>query len=236
MEDELSSRSSDIGYTAVVPDLKNNSQKAKEQEIAREYNPYKVTKPLYSNEVKSGSVIPAIMLTGINSDLGGDMVGIVRENVYDTVTGKNLLIPKGTKIIGNYDNMVGFGQERLLVVWNRLIFPNGNSLLLSDFKGTDLSGSIGMKGKVDNHTFRLLQSVVLSSILGGVTNLVKDDNNDDTTLDEAIAQAAGERILDIGEMLAERVLNVKPTIKIAPATRFNVLVTADLVLDPYEGD
>ena len=136
------------------------------QEKARKnYNEDLISSPVSKYEVKMGGIIPGILQTGINSDLPGSMTAIVREDVYDTVSGRYLLIPKGTRVIGKYSSFISFGQSRVLVVWQRLIFPNGKSINLDNFEGADMSGYSGLIGDVDNHTLKLLQGVVLGSPL-----------------------------------------------------------------------
>jgi type IV secretion system protein TrbI len=118
------------------------------------------------NDIKAGTIIPATLVTGINSDLPGTMIGKVRRNVYDTVTGNYLLIPQGTTLIGNYDSKVVFGQSRVLIVWSRLIFPNGSSFDLQGMPGVDLTGMAGLHDQVDNHYKRIFGSALLFSVFG----------------------------------------------------------------------
>ena len=184
----------------------------------------------------SGTYIPGILISGVNSDLPGNMKGQVREDVYDTVTGNHLLIPKGTTLIGTYDSGVTFGQNRALVVWQRLIFPNGKTVLLDNMGGVDLSGYAGFKDKVDNHNLQLFKAVILSSILGAGTAIVSDDDDDDSSNDwqgEA-GRGAGEQVIMIGNRLADKLLSLQPTITIRPGYRFNIMLHSDLVLTPYE--
>lgn len=187
-------------------------------------------------EVKAGTFIPGILISGINSDLPGNMKAQVREDVYDTVTGNTLLIPKGTTLIGTYDSGVTFGQTRALVVWQRLIFPNGKTVLLDNMGGVDLSGYAGFKDKVDNHNLALFKAVVLSSILGAGTAIVSDNDDDDEDNDwqgEA-GRGAGEQVITIGNRLADKLLALQPTITIRPGYRFNIMLHSDLVLTPYQ--
>ena len=133
--------------------------------------------PAFSRyEVKAGSIIPGVMITGINSDLPGKLVGQVRENVFDTVTGHHLLIPQGTRVIGAYDSKVAYAQERVLIVWTRLIFPNGDSIDLEGMDGVDLSGYAGLTDKVNNHWTKLITGVVLSSILSAGSKVAAGNN------------------------------------------------------------
>jgi type IV secretion system protein VirB10 len=191
--------------------------------------------PISPYEVKAGTIIPGVMITGINSDLPGNIVGQVRERVFDTVTGNHLLIPQGTKIFGVYDSNVTWGQERALIVWQRLIFPNGKSVNLSNMPGVDLTGQAGFKDKVNNHFGTLLKGVVLSSVAGAGAAIVTDDNDDDDTdyASEA-GKAAGIAVINIGNKFADKALDRQPTIEIRPGYRFNIMVHRDMILTPYE--
>lgn len=205
------------------------------QEKARKnYNEDLISSPVSKYEVKMGGIIPAILQTGINSDLPGSMTALVREDVYDTVSGGYLLIPKGTRVIGKYSSFISFGQSRVLVVWQRLIFPNGKSINLDNFEGADMSGYSGLVGDVDNHTLKLLQGVVLTSILGATAGIVDDRGDGRESWRSGAGRGAGEEVVTIGETFAGRLLSVQPTIKIPPGTRFNIMVNSDLVLEPYK--
>ncbi len=205
------------------------------QEKARKnYNEDLISSPVSKYEVKMGGIIPGILQTGINSDLPGSMTAIVREDVYDTVSGRYLLIPKGTRVIGKYSSFISFGQSRVLVVWQRLIFPNGKSINLDNFEGADMSGYSGLIGDVDNHTLKLLQGVVLASVLGAAAGIVDDRGDDRGSWRNGAGRGAGEEVITIGETMAGRLLAVQPTIKIQPGTRFNIMVNSDLVLEPYK--
>ena len=201
----------------------------------KNYNEDILKEPISKYEIKAGGIIPGVMLTGINSDLPGTMTANVREDVYDTVTGRILLIPKGTRVIGKYSSSISFGQSRVLVVWQRLIFPNGKSINLENFEGADMSGYSGLVGTVDNHTLKLFQGVILSSILGAAAGIIDDNgnNNNNNSWRNNAGRGAGEEIVTIGEAIASRFLAVQPTIKIAPGSRFNIMVNSDLVLEPY---
>lgn len=195
------------------------------------YNSYQEEMPISKYEVMAGTFIPATLITGINSDLPSKSVAVVRENVYDSVTGNHLLIPKGTKIIGIYDSGIAFGQDRLLIVWQRLIFPNGKYIGLDNMGGIDLSGYAGFTGKVNNHFLKLLQAVVLSSAMGAGSAIVTDNDNDDWRSEAG--KGAGQVILDFGNKMGEKILNRQPTIEIKQGYRFNIMVHSDLVLTPY---
>lgn len=198
----------------------------------KNYNSSLSEMPLSKYEIKAGGIIPGIMVTGINSDLPGTMTANIREDVYDTVTGKYLLIPKGTRVVGKYSSNISFGQSRVLVVWQRLIFPNGKSLNLDNFEGADMSGYSGLVGKVDNHTLKLFQGVVLSSILGAAAGII-DNGGENNSWRNNAGKGAGEEIVSIGEAIASRLLAVQPTITIKPGARFNIMVNSDIILEPY---
>lgn len=185
-------------------------------------------------ELKAGNIIPGVMITGINSDLPGGIVGQVRENVYDTVTGKYLLIPQGTRVVGTYDSKVSYAQERVLIVWTRLIFPNGNSIDLEGMNGVDLSGYAGLNDKVNNHYAKLVTGVVLSTILS-VGTKVSVGNNDigQASIGQQAASGAALNISNVGEKITDKYLNVQPTIEIRPGWKFNVFVNKDIILKPY---
>ena len=219
-----------------VQDYDGNRQESKRNFLMNEqaqkyYQSNFMIEQLSEFEIKAGDFIPAILQTGINSDLPSKtIVAIVSENVRDTIRGKHILIPQGTKIIGVYDSSITFGQERLLIIWQRLIFPNGKTIGLDNMQGVDLSGKAGITGDVNNHFSTLLKGVILSSIMGSAGAIVTEKKND---WRGAAAEGAGEQIVTIGDNFAERALSRQPTITIEPGTRFNIIVHSDLILEPY---
>jgi type IV secretion system protein TrbI len=199
------------------------------------YVAHSLQKPLSPYEVKSGSIIPGVMITGINSDLPGNIVGQVRENVYDTVSGRHLLIPQGTRIVGTYDSKVAYAQERVLVVWTRLIYPNGDSIDLEGMGGVDMSGYAGLSDQVNNHYAKLLGGVILSTMLSTSAKITAGNNSVGTAdIGQLAASGAGEEINKVGARLVEKNLNVQPTLEIRPGFKFNVFVSKDLILRPYK--
>ncbi len=177
-------------------------------------------------EVKAGSIIPATLITQINSDLPGNATAIVRESMYDSINGKYLLIPKGSKLIGEYSSEITFAQNRVMVVWQRLIMPNGKSLNLENMGGVDLIGMTGLKDKVSNHTLKLFQGVILSAMIGGSTDSTKDSSNATLYAQESASTVAGS--------FTEKFLNVQPTIIISQGTKFNIFVNKDMTLETYK--
>ena len=224
------------GEAKPIQDYDGNRQESKKnflmnEQAQRFYQTNFLVEQLSEFELKAGDFIPATLQTGINSDLPSKViVAVVSENVRDTISGKHILIPQGTRVIGTYDSSVTFGQERLLVVWQRLIFPDGKSIGLDNMQGVDLSGKAGITGEIDNHFGTLLKGVVLSSIMGSAAAIVTDRKND---WRGAAAEGAGEQIVTIGERFADRALSRQPTINIEPGTRLNITVHSDLILEPY---
>jgi len=194
-----------------------------------------MTRPVSPYEVKAGSIIPVSLITGINSDLPGEIIGQVRENVYDTVTGEYLLIPQGSRLMASYDSMVSYGQKRALVCWNRLIRPDGSSMALDCMPGVDLEGYAGFTDKVDNHYDRLIGGVVLSSVLslGATTSQGEWSGSDDISTSQMLAANVGDEISSTGRQITRKNLNIQPTIKVRPGYSVNVLVNKDMVVPPY---
>ncbi|MCS5420277.1 MULTISPECIES: TrbI/VirB10 family protein [Psychrilyobacter] len=193
--------------------------------------------PLKDLEVKQGTIIPSVTISKINSDLPGDVVAQVSENVYDSKTGNYLLIPKGSKLYGSYLSDINFGQERIGVNWDRIIFPNQKSINLIGMAGITSSGEKGLKDKVNNHYGKLLQGIVFSSVLATTTSIVTDDNGSDDD-DRSYLSIAGEtaslETIKVGNKIVERSLSVDPTIEIRNGMKFNILVNKDIILSEYE--
>lgn len=192
-------------------------------------------------ELKAGAIIPAVLLTGLNSDLPGELIGQVSENVYDTSTGRFLLIPQGSRLFGKYDSRVAFGQERALVAWDRLIYPDGSSVSLEGMGGTDKSGYAGMKDQVNNHIWRLIGYGALSSAFASVFQITQKNQQSNgfgnTQSSSQIASAeVGRQFSQLGMQMAQRNLNIQPTIEIRPGYQFNVMVSKDVALDASYSD
>jgi type IV secretion system protein TrbI len=182
--------------------------------------------------LQAGAVIAAALITGIRSDLPGQVTAQVTEHVYDGPTGRSLLVPQGTRIIGQYDNNVQFGQNRVLLVWNRLIFPNGRSIILERQPGADAEGFAGLQDGVDYHWWDLAKAAGLSTLLSIGAEL--GASNDDQLIG-AIRNGAQDTINDAGQQIVQRQLNVAPTLTIRPGFPVRIIVTRDLVLEPYGG-
>jgi len=195
------------------------------------YNSGELESPRSPYQVMAGTLIPATLITGLNSDLPGQVIGQVTENIYDTVTGRHLLIPQGAKVIGSYESRNSYGDSRAFVTWSRLIFPNGNSMILDDLGAVDGRGFAGLRDKVDSHTGKFIKASVLSSILGVGTELASDDED---RIVRALQNSGQQTVNVAGQRMVDRSLNVEPTISIRPGWRFSVLVSRDLVLKPYQ--
>ncbi len=206
-------------------------------------NPGRMQAPGSPYELRAGAVLPATLITGINSDLPGQITALVAQDVRDTATGEHILIPQASRLVGTYGNDIKFGQERVLVAWQRIIFPDGKALDIGAMPGADSAGYAGFKDQVDNHYFRLFASAVLmSGITAGITisqDEVRDENGR-VTMSGAMTESLGQQLGQLSEELIRRQMNVAPTIEIRPGYRFNVQVTKDLTFSgpyrPYDYD
>ena len=199
----------------------------------RATSPDRVQPPASPFVLQVGAVIPASLITGLRSDLPGQITAQVTEDVYDSPTGKMLLIPQGSRLVGQYDAQITFGQSRALLVWNRLIMPNGKSIVLERQPGADTEGYAGLEDEVDNHWGMLFKAAILSTILSVGTEAGTSDS--ENNLAQAIRQGASQSFNQVGQQVVGRSLNVQPTITIRPGFPVRVLVTHDLVLEPYAG-
>ncbi|PDT82158.1 IncP-type conjugal transfer protein TrbI [Sinorhizobium sp. BJ1] len=204
------------------------------------YLPNQVVPQMSPYELKRGSVIPATLITGLNSDLPGRITAQVSQNVYDSATGYRLLIPQGTKLFGRYDSKVSFGQERVLVVWTDLIFPNGSTLQIGGMAGTDAEGYGGFADKVDRHLWRTFGSAALIALIGtGIDMSLPQSSTLATqeTASDAARRNFAESFGRVAEQTISKNLNVQPTIRIRPGYKFNVLVDQDIIFpSAYRGN
>ena len=198
----------------------------------RTTSPDRVQAPASKYILQAGAVIPAALITGLRSDLPGQVTAQVTEDVYDSPTGKVLLIPQGARLVGQYDAQIAFGQTRALLVWNRLIMPNGRSIVLERQPGADTQGYAGLEDEVDNHWGTLFKAAILSTLLSVGSEAGMSGNNNGS-LAEAIQQGMSQSVNQTGQQVVSRSLNVQPTITIRPGFPVRVMVTHDLVLEPY---
>ena len=185
-------------------------------------------------EVKAGSIISVLLVTGINSDLPGNVIGMVKENVYDTRSGDYLLIPQGTRVLGKYDSMISYGQKRVQVSWSRMIRPDGSSLIIENMPGVDLAGSAGYKGKVDNHVDRLVGGAVLSSLLSVGATVSQGSYTDEASMSmqQRMAASVGQNIATTGSQITRKNLDIQPTLIIQAGKAINILVNKDMIISP----
>lgn len=209
--------------SAQKPEKDTNVEFVENSKKSYDYLPYTKTSQLSFYEIKTGSVIPGVLVTGINSQLPGNIVGQVSENVYDSATGKHLLIPQGSKLVGTYNPDVKYGQNRAMIAWNRIVYPNGDTLNLEAMIGSDQAGYSGFDDKVDNHYFRIFGSALLISVISGELTF---SNNKIAINDNPNSQ--GTTVSQTGNTLLEKNLEVDPTIEIRPGYRFNIFVTKDI--------
>ena len=205
------------------------------QSLPAEYSQHTRTFPVSALELKAGSLLPCVLISGINSDLPGNIIGQVSENVYDTATGRYLLVPRGSRLIGRYDHQISAGQNRVLVIWSRLIFPDGSSLALDNLQGTDTSGFSGFKGSVDRHWGPLLTSALLVALIGAGVEAASPSNsgsvfsNNDKSVGSILRERTATAIADVMTQIIKQNVNRQPTILIKPGYRFMIFAQHDIV-------
>lgn len=201
--------------------------------IDGDYLKARLAAPVSRYEVKAGTIIPAALVTALNSDLPGEVIATVTENVYDHVTGRYVLIPQGTRLFGRYDSRVAYKQSRALVVWNRIIYPNGNSINIGGMTGSDATGAAGLSDRVNSHFGSLIKGITLSTAIaiGGAAadNAGTRDNQLVTAGGGALSQEASRT----GQQIVSRELDRQPTITVRPGFRLRVIVNKDMILTPY---
>lgn len=193
--------------------------------------------PASPYQVMAGTIIPAALVTGINSDLPGQVIANVTEAVYDTATGGHLLIPQGSRLIGRYDSQVAFGQRRVLLVWTRLILPDTSSVALDRLPGTDPGGYAGLEDRVDWHWDRILAGAALSTLLGVGTELAAPQSRtgqDGNGVVIAVREGAQDTVNQVGQEITKRNASIQPTLTIRPGFPMRVMVNKDLILRPYQ--
>ena len=195
-------------------------------------SPDRLENPVSRYVVQAGAVISAALITGIRSDLPGQVTAQVTENVYDSPSGRFLLIPQGSKLVGVYDSQISFGQDRVLLVWTRLIMPTGRSIVLERQPGADTQGFTGLEDEVDQHWGRLAMAAALSTVLGVGSEL--GATNNDSAVVTALRRGTSDSLNQTGQQVVRRNLNIQPTITIRPGFPVRVIVNRDLVLAPYQ--
>lgn len=196
------------------------------------YNPHEIQDPVSPYEVMAGTLISASLITGLESDLPGLVVAQVTQNVFDTVSGKILLIPQGSRLVGTYDSVIAFGQSRALLVWQRIIMPDGSSVQIDNLPATDTAGYSGLEDQVDYHTWQLLKGVAISTLLGVGSQLAISGQSD---LMLSIRNSTQDSVNQAGQQITQKNLNIQPTIKVRPGWPLRVIVHKDIILRPYRG-
>lgn len=198
------------------------------------YSPQHLQTPRSPYQLMAGTIIAAALITGLNSDLPGQVAAQVTEDVYDTVTGRFLLIPQGTRLIGKYDSHVAFGQERVLLIWTRLVMPDGSSIVLDNLPATDTEGYAGLEDGIDYHTWRLLKGVVLSSLLGISSELAANNGTQSNSrIIVGLRDSVNDTANQAGQRIVSKDLAIQPTLTIRPGYPVRVFVNRDIVLRPY---
>ena len=234
---DAAAQSSNTEPNAVTQQLKaqESARAAEDSEI---YLGSKKKAPQSPYEVIAGTYIPATLETGLNSELAGYASAVTRQNVFDTVTGTFLLIPKGTRIFGKYENKVAYGQRRLLISWNRLIFSDGSSISIKGMPGTDKEGYSGFHDEVDNHLANLFSGAILLSIIGAGAQLSQPQTASGVTpspseaMGQTFAAQTGNQLSSISGQIVKKNMDISPTINIRPGYEFNIIVNKDMILEP----
>ncbi|WP_257539153.1 TrbI/VirB10 family protein [Sphingobium sp. CFD-1] len=222
---------------AAVPGRDPNAQGRKVQFVgtldrSSDVNPHTLTAAPSPYLLSAGSVISASLITGLRSDLPGLVTAQVTSQVFDSPTGRILLIPQGSRLIGSYDSVVAFGQKRALIVWQRIMLPDGSSMRIGNVPATDASGYAGLQDKVDFHTWALLKGVALATLLGVGSELTVTGESD---LVQAIRESTQQNVSRAGDQLTSRSLDIQPTITIRPGATVRLVVHKDLILAPWRG-
>lgn len=195
--------------------------------------PSRLQPPRSRYSLQAGQMIPAALVTGLNSDLPGQVIAQVTAPVYDSVTGEHLLIPQGSRLIGTYDNAVRYGDRRILLSWTRLILPNGWSINLQEMRASDPTGAAGLTDRTNNHLPRLGIAIGLSALISVVANESEDDGEESTSLSQSVGDAAAQQAAQTGSRIVDRELTVRPSLTIRPGASVRVIVERDIQLRPY---
>ena len=198
------------------------------------YNGHELLAPLSPYELKAGAIVPAALLTGVDTAREGPIVATVTDNIYDTVTGRTLLIPQGARLIGRHEGESRYGDKRAFLAWDRLILPNGKSLILTKEPGVDAQGAIGVQGQVDHRILPLLGGVLFAGAITTLGQAARDHHDHSGGILGDAGDAAAIEAAQVGGKLIDRELDVHPTVRLQPGARVRVLITRDLILEPYQ--
>lgn len=216
--------------------LNQNEKFLKHQKTSYNYLTSRKTKPLSPYELKTGTLIPSVLITEINSELPGPIKAQVSENVFDTATGEYLLIPQGSTLIGIYSSNVQYGQNRVLIAFNQIIFPDGQTLNLDGMNGLNQQGAAGFNDQVNNHYFKIFGSALfMGAITGGIATA--DNRRVDQFIETNREKMLGALISELGQVAKQMIqknMNIAPTLEIRAGYRFNIFTTKDIILEPLE--
>jgi type IV secretion system protein TrbI len=205
--------------------------------VSEDYLKFTRTPPLSRFEIKAGWEIPAVLEQSLNSDLPGELKALVMSNVYDTSTGLYLLIPQGSRLVGNYNSRIGYGQDGVQVIWRRIIFPDASAIDLSGMEGLDAHGNSGLRDKVDHHYKQLIGFAVLTSMFDAALAITHNRQQSVLVYPSATQDAesaAGREVSQLGTQITRKNLNLQPTVKIPAGYKFNVRVNRDILFEePY---
>lgn len=208
--------------------------RAETGDLGAMYNSHALTAPLSPYELKAGSIIPAVLLTGVDTERAGPLVATVSQNVFDTISGRHLILPQGARLIGRHEGDSAYGDRRAFLVWDRLILPNGKSLLLSEEPGVDAQGAAGVRGQVDRRLLPLLAGTLFAGAITTLGQMARDsDGRGSSGLFGDAGDAAAIEGAQVGGRLVDRELQVRPSIRLRPGAHVGVMITRDLILEPY---
>lgn len=217
--------------------LKQEHKEFKEQEVRINVKSgFELNKRPSPYSVMAGTIIPGVLVTGMNSDLPGTVIGQVSQNVYDSIKGKYLLIPQGSKIIGIYDTNTAYAQTRGAVIWQRLILPNGEAIILPNLDGTDEQGYVGFKDKVRSHYARVVWSSMIGGAIVAATASLGDSDSEENSFETQMGAQVNSNLSGAVNSIVNKNLNIAPTVIIRPGYKFNIIVDKDLVFKPYSED
>lgn len=200
------------------------------------YNGHTLTSPLSPYELKAGAIVPAVLLTGVDTSRPGPVVATVSQNVFDTVSGRHLVVPQGTRLIGRHEGESAYGDRRAFLTWDRLILPNGKSLVLTGEPGVDAQGAVGVRGQVDRRLWPLLVGTMFAGAITTLGQIARDGGDDRAGASGFLGSSGDAAAIEgsqVGGRLVDRELQVRPSIRLRPGAAVRVMITRDLILEPY---
>jgi len=189
--------------------------------------------PLSPFELKAGAIVPAALLTAVDTSRAGPVVATVTQNVYDSISGRHLLLPQGTRLIGTSESESHYGDRRAFLTWERLILPNGKSLILTSEAAVDPQGAVGVRGQVDRRLFPLLVGTLFAGAVTTLGQIARDGERGSAGLLGDAGDAAAIEGAQVGGRLVDRELDVRPSIRLRAGAPVRVMITRDLILEPY---